>query len=172
MWLQIKDSAGVATGNYLRLSLDDLVDPDSGWTDLDAVAMSDNGFIAGKGNFNGELKTFLLVPGVDIVPDYDRDGVIDNTDRNRITDTNPFRWWFNNDNDIGEASGEDAPLASSPDWMSVAVDTSRDLVDFFPIFIDLKDFLSAFDDLSKITVKLKHEQGGLNCVYTDRFATR
>jgi hypothetical protein len=104
---------------------------------------------------------------MDVVPDWDRDGVIDDTDRGQVTSAEPFRWWFNNDNDIGEASGEDASLASSPDWTSVAVDTSRDLVDFFPVYIDLKDFLSSIDDLSSITVKVKHEQGGLNCVYTD-----
>lgn len=104
---------------------------------------------------------------VDVVPDWNRDGVIDSSDRGQVTDSNPFRFWFNNDNDINEASGEDAPLASSPDWTSINVDTSRDLVDFFPVFIDLKDFLGTIDDLSTITVKLKHAQGGLNCVYTD-----
>ena len=60
MWQPIKDSEGEATGNYLRSSLDELVYPDSGWTDLSAHAVSDNGYIAGKGLFNGESKTFLL----------------------------------------------------------------------------------------------------------------
>ncbi len=104
---------------------------------------------------------------VDLVPDYDRNGKIEIADRNKITDTNPHRFWFNDDDDIDEVSGKDVSGDGSADWTSVSIDTSRDLVDFFPLFIDLKSFLDGIDDLSTITVKLKHSDGGLNLVYTD-----
>ena len=61
MWSNIKDPEGMPTGNYLRQRLDDLVDPASGWTDLSADAVSDNGFITGTGQFKGETERFLLV---------------------------------------------------------------------------------------------------------------
>ena len=98
MWTNVKDAEGEPTGNYLRQNLDDLVDPDSGWIDLDADAVSDNGYITGKGKFNGETKRFLLLK-VDIVPDYNRDGIIDELDRGKVTESNPYRFWVNDDDD-------------------------------------------------------------------------
>lgn len=112
------------------------------------------------------LKAHTLLK-MDLVPDYNRDGKIDIKDRNKITDTKPHRFWFNDDDDIDEVSGIDVSGGGSADWTSVSVDTCRDLVDFFPVFIDLKSFLDGIDDLSAITVKLKHADGGLNLVYTD-----
>ncbi|MFQ3242352.1 MAG: hypothetical protein ACI9JZ_002048 [Lentimonas sp.] len=110
---------------------------------------------------------FLQLLKVDVVPDYKRDGKIDLKDRNKITDTNPHRWWLNDDDDISEVKGKDAPGDGSADYNNSAVDTARDLVDFFPVFIDLKSFLTGINDLSTITVKLKHADGSLKFVYTD-----
>ena len=101
------------------------------------------------------------------MPDYNRDGAIDLKDRNKITDTNPHRWWLNDDDDISEVKGKDAPGDGSADYNNSAVDTARDLVDFFPVFIDLKSFLTGINDLSTITVKLKHADASLKFFYTD-----
>ncbi len=104
---------------------------------------------------------------MDVVPDYNRDGSIDNLDRGKVTDTNPHRWWLNDDDDIDSDSGNDSSGGGTADSSNALVDTERDLVDFFPLFIDLKSFLDSFTDLSAITIKLKHADSGLKFVYTD-----
>ncbi|MEM1223654.1 MAG: hypothetical protein AAGH40_12935, partial [Verrucomicrobiota bacterium] len=104
---------------------------------------------------------------MDLVPDWDRNGVIDQADREKVTDTDPFRWWFNDDDDEDAVSGDDRAGASSPDFDNTVIDSERDLVDFFPLFLDLKSCLEAFNDLSTIEVKLTHENDALKFVYTD-----
>tara|TARA_B100001971_G_C18262786_1_gene588599 strand:+ start:991 stop:1305 length:315 start_codon:yes stop_codon:yes gene_type:complete len=53
-------------------------------------------------------------------------------DENKITDTDPHRWWFNNDDDVDETSGNDVSGSGSADYSNAVVDSTRDLVDFFP----------------------------------------
>jgi hypothetical protein len=137
------------------------------WSDLNFVDVSDNGkFLVGYATKSGATHAVLLLRA-ELVPDYNRDGLIDFKDRSKATDSTPLRWWLNDDDDIDSVSGNDQPGGGSADYSNAVVDTERDLVDFFPVFIDLKDFLSAIDDLSTITVKLKHADDGLNFVYTD-----
>lgn len=46
------------------------------------------------------------------------------------------------------------------------VDGRRDLVDFFPVFLDLKQLLALFPPASQYTYELKHESGRVNVVFT------
>lgn len=108
---------------------------------------------------------------VGMIPDWTRDGSIDSLDENKITDTEPHRWWFNDDDDVDETSGNDVSGGGSADYNNAVVDSTRDLVDFFPLYIDIRDYLSYFDDLSTIEVKLKHGGSGLKFVYTDLSAS-
>ena len=95
---------------------------------------------------------------MDLVPDWNRDGKIDNLDRGKVTESNPFRFWFNDDDDTGEVHNDDIPKrgndADANDGFSGRVDGMRDLVDFFPLFFDLEEFLDNFDDLTKVKLKL------------------
>ncbi|MFK5923034.1 MAG: hypothetical protein QM496_12715 [Verrucomicrobiota bacterium] len=91
-----------------------------------------------------------LLP-VEMVPDYNRDGRIDDKDRGRVTKDEPWRWWVNDDDDSGEygASGDlpDVPEAaalSQRDYQDNKVDGIRDLVDFFPLHLDLEQVLIEF----------------------------
>ena len=89
-------------------------------------------------------KAFLLP--VEIVPDYNRDGKIDEEDRNEVTKNNPWRWWLNDDDDESEiAEGKDSkgdvPGKGSPDHSDMVIDGLRDLVDFFPLHLNLKQVL-------------------------------
>ncbi len=89
----------------------------------------------------------VIVVPVEIIPDYNRDGVIDDRDRGRVSEENPWRWWVNDDDDSGEfdASGADTPGAGSRgDYKDAKVDGIRDLVDFFPLHLDLKVALKSF----------------------------
>ena len=111
---------------------------------------------------------------VDIVPDYNRDGTIDQSDRGKVTDSNPFRFWINDDDDSGEVDNDDVPgqtgtAADASGGFSGAVDGMRDLVDYFPLFFDLEDFLSNFDDLSTVDLKLSGN-GMTYMLYDESFA--
>ncbi len=122
----------------------------------------------------GEFRQLLLLK-VDVVPDYNRDGKIDLADRNKITDTNPFRFWVNDDDDRAgqEVSNDDVPRrgndADANDGYTGRVDGMRDLVDFFPLFFDLEDFLSNIDDLSTVGIKLSGD-GVRYLKYEDGYA--
>ena len=88
---------------------------------------------------------------VDMVPDYNRDGKIEAQDRGQVTISNPWRWWVNNDDDKDEASGDDKPemaITSGQDHApdsdgNLKVDGMRDLVDFFPLHLDLQKVLAS-----------------------------
>lgn len=43
-------------------NLNTLIPPDSGWVLRNATAISDNGFVVGDGEHNGQVRAFLLVP--------------------------------------------------------------------------------------------------------------
>ncbi len=95
---------------------------------------------------NPERMGSLNLLPVELVPDYNRDGIINDTDRNHVSDGNPWRFWINDDNDSGETGGND--YYSSP-WPDInladgSVNGVRDLVDFFPLRLDIKAALESF----------------------------
>ena len=106
----------------------------------------------------------VLLP-VDIVPDFNRDGVIGDADRGKVNDQNPWRWWKNDDNDDGEIPNSDTPGFGISDTFPTnkVVDGLNDLVDFFPLYLDLETILNVLspDDYSYY---LKHEDGAFNFV--------
>jgi hypothetical protein len=94
---------------------------------------------------------------VDLVPDFDRNGQIDSNDRNKVTEAEPFRWWRNDDDDTTEAAGGgDVPNSANQDHANFVVDGVRDLVDFFPLYLDLKDMLDGMPE-DKFEYYLAHE---------------
>ena len=106
-----------------------------------------------------------LLP-VEIVPDYNRDGKITSADRGQISEENPFRWWVNDDDDRQNEEiadkGTDTP-AQAPiwaDWNNASADGLRDLVDFFPLHLDLKSVLETLP-LDEYHYFLKHESGAV-----------
>lgn len=112
---------------------------------------------------------------VDLVPDYDRDGFVREEDavvngETRLSDYNRarsreiFHFWRNDDNDDSgsEVDGEDTPGQSGGgDGRENTIQGTRDLVDYFPVFIDLQDFLQGVD-LADVRIHLV--QPGLNFV--------
>lgn len=129
--------------------------------------------------YKGSTKTkeIFFLP-VEIVPDFNRDGLIDGKDRGKVTEQQPWHWWINDDDDSGDTDGDDVPGKSETtiggaDYStptnpeSGKVDGVRDLVDFFPLYLDIKKLIEVLPPGGNVIYKLKHEQGALNYAYTD-----
>jgi probable HAF family extracellular repeat protein len=50
------------TGQKNNIDLNTLIDPSSGWTLTFADGINSNGWIVGKGTYNGNTRAFLLTP--------------------------------------------------------------------------------------------------------------
>lgn len=93
-----------------------------------------------------------------ITPDANRDGKIDITDRGKITTEKPWRFWTNDDDDSGETGGSDIPQApgsKDTNGYDHRVNGMRDLIDFFPVDLDLKAALVIFPQ-GKYRYRLTH----------------
>jgi hypothetical protein len=100
---------------------------------------------AGKQEFEAD-RLHVTVVRAAIVPDYDRNGLINDDDRNKVTEEQPWRFWVNDDSDGGAdsagigGSGDDLP-GQNKDNSDNQVNTIRDLLDFFPLYLDLGNAL-------------------------------
>ena len=121
---------------------------------------------------SGKTATLYVLDGA-IRADLDRDGTIDQAEI--ATQTSPLRMWINDDDDGGavqESSTGDIPGASSPDFDNNVVDGLSDLVDFFPVHLDVADAWSAIRaipglDTNLLEVSLSGRGIELGCVFTD-----
>ena len=105
---------------------------------------------------------FRLLP-VEIVPDYNRDGMINDEDRNKVTEEKPFVFWTNDDDDSNaEPHYGDIP-GSQVDGADMAVNDLRDLVDFFPVQLRTKELLAALP-ADKYTYKISHPTGAFHFI--------
>ncbi|MEM1082903.1 MAG: hypothetical protein AAGI48_02185 [Verrucomicrobiota bacterium] len=102
----------------------------------------------------------LLVP-VEMVPDFNRDGRINEEDRGRVSPSNPWRWWVNDDDDYVRRENGDIPDSESPDGLDLQVDGMRDLIDFFPLHLDLRKLLKLMP-AGSFEYRLCHEDGAFN----------
>lgn len=122
---------------------------------------------------HGETRSCLLIPAsLDV--DFDRDGKIDsrrireNPDRGFIAHRLPYLFWVNDDNDSGDAGGDDIP-GQSPAKANGAnghVDGLRDLLDFFPVYLNIGSALRAFPPEAGFTFRFAHADGALRFVLT------
>lgn len=89
-------------------------------------------FLAAAGAFAAAP---IVSEGFGLWIDLDRDGRIMMGEGSGHDE--PFRWWINDDDDAGDwQSGKDAPRLGAPDWWTPGIDGVRDLVDFFPVYLD------------------------------------
>jgi hypothetical protein len=100
------------------------------------VALADDAFNPGDGR-----KTLIILVPSGIVPDYNRDGMINDEDRGKVTDQKPWRFWNNDDHDIGETSGTDIPHETQEDYCNTSITSMRDLIDYFPVRLDISNML-------------------------------
>jgi len=182
-----RDTKGEYTEHYYQYKVQDLVHDPERWQVLPGTDFNDLGMIVtmvqeynldedGKRTTpKGDAQGKALLP-MEIVPDWNRDGKIDKDDRGKITQEKPFRWWYNSDNDQNDANGDDFNLGGPGDAYIVAsvghggVDSTRDLIDFFPLYLDIKEILEVFPPSENIKYILKQEDDALNAVFTDLVA--
>jgi hypothetical protein len=128
------------------------------------------------GGQNGSYKIVLI--SAELMVDANRDGKIDDADRAHVTKDAPWRWWVNDDDDSGDTGGTDVSRNGAganfettfahPDSTNTGVvDGTRDLIDFFPIYLNIKSLLDVLPPTDGFTYNLKQESGNANFVYTD-----
>ena len=123
----------------------------------------------------------------ELAVDMNRDGVITLASEDASDATSgekPFRFWSNDDDDSGDEANQTALGGNSdepgklsgwfefdgrtPDHAKTGVDGRCDLIDFFPVYLDIKQLLTVLPHTTAgITYKLKQADDGLNFVYTD-----
>lgn len=130
-------------------------------------------YIPPAGQYGTYIITFFA-PALAV--DANRDGsiVLSNQgsgDLNPVS--SPFRFWLNDDNDSGEeksGSLDDLPVANgtgSRNCDDNQVNGVRDLVDFFPVCLDVKQLLTVLPPgTNGISYYLKQEDSALGIVFT------
>jgi hypothetical protein len=145
---------------------------------LEFARFNDHGIGAGTATYpDGRRHGVVLVP-VELTADCNRDGIIDDKDRGKITAEKPWRFWTNDDDDSGDTGGTDMSRDGEvsnfsttfvhPDSSNTGVvDGTRDLIDFFPVYLNIKPVLDLLPPTDGFTYNLKQEGGNANFVYTD-----
>jgi hypothetical protein len=108
---------------------------------------------------------------IDLVPDWNHDGQIDSSDSGQATESNPFRFWKNDDNDKSAdaktGGDDDLPGTAPTDAGDSRIDGSRDVIDFFPLFLNITN---ALDQLGTDRFRFILDYDGIGSVglvYTD-----
>ena len=106
--------------------------------------------------------------------DANHDGVMDFTfgGPDHVTDLRPFRFWVNDDNDSGDTGGDDIPDPNNKksNALDGEINGVRDLVDFFPVYINIRGLLKVLPPggfSTSITYRLSQADSALNFAYTD-----
>lgn len=176
-----------APGGYSLLDLNDY-SSDEKWFLTSARFINTNGFIVGSGLhattyiINGGLeqqvalpRTYLLVPGVSLAVDYNRDGKIELNEKDDLRPGQPYQTWVNDDTDKGEV-GRDIVLHAScgifeldgkdPNYCDDRVNNVQDLLDWFPVYLNISNLLAVLPPTEN-EYRLVHPEGALNFLYTD-----
>jgi hypothetical protein len=124
------------------------------------VAFIPEGTLNGYGTLIDNVR---LLP-VEVVPDYNRDGKIDSADRGKVSTEKPWRFWVNDNDDSGTVDGSDIP-GSGNNGNDGQVNGIRDLVDWFPLFLDIKEILKVLPSADYNYV-LENADNALNMVET------
>ena len=101
---------------------------------------------------------------VEMVPDFNGDGVIDDNDRGKATESKPYRFWLNDDDD--SISINEFP-STKRDYTTPQVDGAQDLWDFFPVFLDIQQLVKALPPGPTVKYKLKQADGAVNFVQSN-----
>lgn len=99
-----------------------------------------------------------------LVPDYNHDRKIDESDRVSAELQETYYFWINDDDGHGDTEGTGIP-GSGNLTNPTTVTGTRDLTDFFPVYLDTKELQTVFPP-SVYTYKLQHETSSLNVVET------
>ena len=147
-------------GYWLDLEADKLLG-NSDYTDIKIRDINDHGMLAAQAtNAEGKKCAVFLLP-VEIVPDYNRDGMISDADVGQANEETPFVFWVNDDNDDNEIHEyADVPGAGT-DGEDMRINGERDLVDFFPVQLRLAQILQILP-ADQYSYVISHPTGALN----------
>jgi hypothetical protein len=112
------------------------------------------------------MKEAFKVIGNYLAVDGNRDGSLTFDFADRKTSEHPWRWWINDDKDqenVDIDSGADVP-GSGSNGTDGAVNGRRDLVDVFPVGIDLSGLRQAFPPSDGYAIQLRQADGAVNVV--------
>ena len=106
------------------------------------------------------------VVGAALIPDVDHNQVIDAADHKAVSTSSQFRFWLNTFTEHGDVDDDwDAPLKDGGNGADTVVNGRMDLVNFFPLWVDIGDALNIFPE--GVTYRLKQANGAVNIVYTN-----
>ena len=111
----------------------------------------------------------LTVLKTTMVPDYNHDRKIDVADENRAAASEPFHFWINDDNDDGDvASGNsDVPGEGSGNANNDEVDGRCDLLDFFPVWLDISKAMELLPNTYNWYYILRQANGAVSFFESD-----
>ena len=111
-----------------------------------------------------------VVQVVALCTDANRDGVIDPGyyGPDYTSPHRPFRFWINDSQDSGDDGGDGIPglTGSSANGQDNHVNGTRDLVNFFPVSLEIRSLLQAYPS-NTFTCWLKHADSALNFASPD-----
>lgn len=112
---------------------------------------------------------FMVRAGFNV--DVNRDGRIEDTE---IPATGKsYHFWVNNDTEVNDAKGDDipGPTRSTSDCNNSRIDTLRDLVDFFPVSININHLVRVYPPDGATRYILRQKDGAVNLVHTSAYAS-
>jgi hypothetical protein len=111
---------------------------------------------------------------IGLYTDANHDGTIDTRfgSPDFTSPAHPFHFWINDNNDSDDTKGNDIPgypatVEQTPNGMSGHVNGVRDLIDFFPVYIDIQSLLQVMQTNSQyagLQFRLSQADGALNAV--------
>ncbi|NLG15414.1 MAG: alpha/beta hydrolase [Lentisphaerae bacterium] len=114
----------------------------------------------------------LHVVKIGLLPDFNRDRKINDEDQSLLITKGPFRFWINDDKDEGnftEGKKQDSsnvPGSSSPNHGDSKVNGRCDLLDFFPVWVNVKKLMEKQPPGVTFQFRLRQDDSALKIVYT------
>lgn len=107
----------------------------------------------------GSKVPFVFVYGA-LVPDYNHDRKIDSSDTSRAEHGDLYYFWANDDDGSGDTEGTGIP-GTRHYPLSNMIPGTRDLVDWFPVRLEIADVLTKLDP-TKYRYQLRHETANID----------
>ncbi len=150
-----------ATRFSSRSDLNILIDNEDG-----LLGVVDQSFETPNHTIGKKAKLHVMKPA--LIPDYNRDGKIDNSDRELADMGSIFKIWINDDKDMGDVDadgGTDIPgQTSDANCGDIVINGHRDQLDFFPVLIDISSIQRSCGELD--AYRIKQRDASVNVVLT------
>lgn len=149
--------------NGRKIPISKVIGDPTEWQSFNISHLNDKGMMAGSAiNAEGEDVPVLLLP-VEVVPDFNRDGMINKEDSGKVTEKHPLIFWSNDDDD-GNAEPHFGDIPGTQiDGADMIVNSARDLVDFFPVQLRIKEILTVLP-VEKYSYKISHPTGAFHFI--------